>query len=74
MTKRALTGKAGQAGTGEGRAPGGRAVAEARLDCELLAAGAKGAEHASGTAVAKEAELELEATWQKRLHTSTTAN
>ena len=31
MTKRALTGKAVLAGTGEGKAPGGRAVAEARL-------------------------------------------
>ena len=31
MTKRALTGKAVLAGTGEGVAPGGRALADARL-------------------------------------------
>ena len=65
MTKRALTGKAVLAGTGESRAPGGRAVADARFDCELLAAGAKGAAQASGTAVAKDAKPELIATEQK---------
>ena len=31
MTKRALTGKAALAGKGAGKAPGGRAVADARL-------------------------------------------
>ena len=54
MTKRALTGKAVLAGKGAGKAPGGRAVADARL---LALEGE--AETRSGRAEAGKAKTEL---------------